>query len=146
MNEKAQIKKKFPRLKGPLSFKVTSPITMQYNCIAWAAGVDNQWWWPIAGKFWPAAAPLELTIDAFIAAYATVGYSVCNNATLEAGYEKIALYVDSGGLPTHAARQLPSGQWTSKLGPAWDISHQLTSGLEGSEYGNVARYLKRKVI
>ena len=43
----------------------------------------------------------------------------------------VAIY-QSGGLPTHAARQLSDGNWTSKLGPNIDITHSL-SGLEGPE-------------
>ena len=57
------------------------------------------------------------------------------------GSKKIAIY-QSGGLPTHAARQLPDGQWTSKLGRNIDISHTLP-GLEGPEYGQVAVFMRR---
>ena len=31
---------------------------------------------------------------------------------LEPGFEKIALYADNSGKPTHAARQLDNGRWT----------------------------------
>src|SRR5258707_504293 len=56
--------------------------------------------------------------------FTAVGYTVCDNDLLEPGYEKIALFA-LGGVPKHAARQLPTGQWTSKLGPMEDIEHAL---------------------
>ena len=46
------------------------------------------------------------------------------------------------GKPTHAARQLGDGRWTSKLGKEVDITHTLV-GLEGPVYGQVAAYLRR---
>ncbi len=45
-------------------------------------------------------------------------------------------------LPTHVARQLPSGLWTSKLGNAEDLEHTL-DGLAGAVFGHVAAVLKR---
>jgi hypothetical protein len=52
------------------------------------------------------------------------------------------LFVDARGVPTHAARLLPSGLWTSKLGEWEDIEHDLHA-LEGDVYGTVALLLKR---
>jgi hypothetical protein len=52
------------------------------------------------------------------------------------------LFVDARGVPTHAARLLPSGLWTSKLGEWEDIEHDLLA-LEGDVYGTVALLLKR---
>lgn len=59
------------------------------------------------------------------------------------------LIVSHRGEPTHAARQLPSGAWTSKLGEWEDIEHDTLEALEGSEgrgeaYGRVALILKRE--
>ena len=48
------------------------------------------------------------------------------------------------GLPTHMARQLASGQWTSKLGKSVDIEHELHA-LAGERYGEVVRVLARPV-
>jgi hypothetical protein len=55
----------------------------------------------------------------------------------------VALYAKPAGTVTHAARQLASGEWTSKLGKDVDISHSLRS-LEGLTYGKVAVLLRRK--
>jgi hypothetical protein len=58
------------------------------------------------------------------------------------GIEKIAIFVDAKQAPTHAARQLPDGRWTSKFGCLEDMSHLLQQA-EGSFYGKVARYMSR---
>ena len=82
-------------------------------------------------------------MDSFIRAYALQGYSVCASADYEEGFEKIAIYADSQGKPTHAARQLSTGHWTSKLGGLEDIEHFTLEGLNGAEYGAVALVMKR---
>jgi hypothetical protein len=84
----------------------------------------------------------ELTIAAFIQAYATLGFLPCESSALEDGFEKIALYATPDGEPTHAARQLPTGRWTSKLGRWEDIEHEL-DGLVCEMYGAVRQILKR---
>lgn len=58
-------------------------------------------------------------------------------------YEKIAIYVDDSGDPSHAARQTSSGKWTSKIGELEDIEHGSLSDLEGEAYGTVAQIMKR---
>jgi hypothetical protein len=45
-------------------------------------------------------------------------------------------------LAKHAARQLPSGRWTSKIGVLEDIEHSLRD-LEGDEYGTATVLMKR---
>lgn len=135
-------RRKFPLLVAG-AFQEISPATSSYNCIAWAAGVDHIPWWPHLDAFWPAGVPYEDTIDAFLKAFATLGYTLCGDASLESGFEKIALYADFGGTPTHAARQLPDGTWTSKLGQSIDITHKNTIVLNGPEYGAAVRFMRR---
>ena len=135
----------FPALRGT-DYQVTSPIDGRYNCIAWAAGDIKQWWWPVEATidqnfFGPAGVVRVETLEAFCQAFATLGYVVCNDDRLEAGYEKIALFALLG-VPKHAARQLPSGRWTSKLGESEDIEHALHD-LTGMVYGSVAVVMKR---
>jgi hypothetical protein len=67
---------------------------------------------------------------------------VCGQADLEPGFEKIAPFADADGLPTHAARQLPGGRWTSKLGELEDIEHDLND-VAGTAYGTVVQIMKR---
>lgn len=130
----------FPNLKNT-NYKVTSPNTPIYNCIAWAAGESHRWWWPLLG-YWPKKVPRQLTLEAFVEAYSTLGYIPCDNENLEQGFEKVAIYLNDNGEPTHAARQLSDGNWSSKLGRSHDISHPLHA-IEGEAYGKVATILKR---
>ncbi len=135
--------KNFPNLKKT-NYKITSPPTRKYNCIAWTARDTDYWWWPIS-MYWPQNVKRELSLEAFINAYATMGYRVCDNGELEKGFEKIAIFIDNDNIPTHAARQKKNGVWTSKLGPQDDIEHDTLNALEGSEYGHVSMYLKRPI-
>jgi hypothetical protein len=135
----------FPGL-ATSSFRVTSPATRDYNCIAWAAGDTSHWWWPDLDPdndalFWPPSAPLEERVDAFVAAFATLGYAPDSSAEFEPGFEKVALFA-RGAEATHAARQLPSGRWSSKLGFSEDIEHDLHA-VSGEAYGMVVLVLKR---
>jgi hypothetical protein len=140
------LEKLFPRLRTA-PYRLMSARTHDYNCIAWAAGDDANWWWPTTAlgdvpRFWPAGAPREETLVAFVAAFATLDFAPSDSEVLESGFEKVALFVDARGVPTHAARQLPTGLWTSKLGEWEDIEHELHT-LEGDVYGTVALLLKR---
>lgn len=135
----------FPSLAAG-NYVVTSSSTPTYNCIAWAAGEDFRWWWPTPGiYYWPASAPMEETIDAFAEAFSLLGYQLCADGTLEAGWLKVAIYASSAGVPTHMARQLPDGMWTSKLGADIDLSHASPQIVEGPAYGAVVRFMKKVV-
>ena len=63
---------------------------------------------------------------------------------MDVGYEKIAIYA-LDQKPTHAARQMNTGAWTSKLGVEEDIVHDRPELLAGPCYGNVAQYMRRVV-
>ena len=134
---------KFPKLREA-GYSLTSPASPNYNCIAWAAGVVDKWWWPahIAPYYWPSDTLRTETVECFVEAFRLQGYEPCSNDELELGFEKIALYA-ANGLPTHAARQLPSGVWTSKLGALQDIEHNTLSALDGTLYGSVVLILRR---
>jgi hypothetical protein len=139
------IESRFPNLANGV-YTITSPQTGQYNCVAWAARNDRRWWWPSESPYayWPENVLLEETLESFVQVFLNQGYEPCNNDDLEAGYEKVAIYVDSSGTPTHMARQLESGRWTSKLGKLEDIEHETLEQLEGpSSYGVAFQILKR---
>jgi hypothetical protein len=126
--------------------KDTSPQTPNYNCIAWAAGETHRRWWPQDPEwmwYWPADVPRIGSVDNFVRAFSALGYRSCSGAELELGWEKLALYIDAAGAPKHMARQLPSGKWTSKLGPSVDIEHDTPATLEGPTYGQALHFLKR---
>lgn len=123
--------------------EITSPPTRHYNCIAWAADENARWWWPDPQGigYWPPGVQRAATLEAFEAAYATLGYEPCTDSSLEPDIEKIAIFaLNLGGLvvPTHAAIQLTSGQWSSKLGEFEDITHDRVEDVRGPVYGSVA--------
>ena len=142
MSREAELAQHFPGLTGSADF-VTSPATPKYNCIAWAAGDDSRWWWPdvMDVGYWPELIAREESLEAFIALFASLGFTETEETGLEPGVEKVALF-GIGTKPTHAARQLPTGAWTSKLGPWEDVEHSLEA-LEGIVYGQVVRLFRR---
>jgi hypothetical protein len=120
---------------------LTSPEDRRYNCIAWAAGLADLWWWPEQDSYWPREWRTQ-SLAEFTEVFASLGYEVCESRELESGFEKVAIYTRSGE-PKHMARQLPSGLWTSKCGDFEDITHTLEA-LEGSGYGRVVVIMKRR--
>ena len=142
----SRLEELFPRLAGS-SYSIDSESTRRYNCIAWAAEDTGRWWqpspFPMPGVYWPDHLPNTFPLDSLTEVFQDLGYSICDSSASEAGFEKVAIYVDERGQPTHTARQLPTGQWTSKLGRLEDITHETLEALEGSDYGHVARVLKR---
>ena len=141
----APLESLFPGLRHS-PYQVTSPPDDVYNCIAWAANDKFQWWWPdgLKNRYWPAGVLRDETLAAFQQAFASLGYTVCPGEQLEANFDKVALFADANGFPTHAARQLHNGRWTSKQGELDDIEHALRD-LEGVEYGAVVLLMKRPV-
>jgi len=137
---RAEIQTGFPNL--DTSFRVTSEDTPAYNCIAWAAGDTSRWWWPLYPYYWPNNSPRALALGAFVEAFATLGYVPRANSSLEHGKEKVVIFVRHG-LPTHMARQMLSGAWSSKLGESWDIGHFLPAEVGGDIYGDAVEYLWR---
>ena len=126
-------------------YTITSPRAKGYNCIAWAAGDTANWWWPVLEgeeAFWPAGVARAETLVAFRDAFASLSYIECSSEELEPGFEKVALFANDERLPLHAARQLPAGRWTSKLGELEDIEHALHD-LAGTVYGSVVLVMKR---
>lgn len=122
-------------------FNPISPPSRRYNCIAWAANETHRLWWPDPNVYWPPGISLDGSLESFIQAFKSKGYEPCDSSDYEVGFQKIALYVGDNDRPTHAARQVPSGFWTSKLGQNLDIEHEL-SALEGGMYGRVSQILK----
>ncbi len=126
-------------------FLVTSPKSANYNCIAWAYEDDSKWFWPDSSNiyYWPNDIPREEKIDSFIKLFNNIGYEICSNGDVEKDYQKVAIYSDKFGKPTHSARQLENGFWTSKLGQYFDVTHTIFSMGDGV-YGNVAVFMRRK--
>jgi hypothetical protein len=142
MDINAELEQDWPNL-ARTNYRVTSPHTGNYNCIAWGVGEDDRWWSPLPEDdyYWPEGVVREVSVGAFVRAYGTLGFVVCEDGKLEAGVEKLAIYVGSDGRPQHVARQLVSGLWTSKLGRLEDIEHEL-KGLSGELYGTVHLFMR----
>lgn len=98
---------------------------------------------PLPGYYWPPTAPRDYSPESLRLAFEHVGYEVCIGGHHEAGFDKIALYVDATGEWSHAAKQQSTGDWGSKVGKAEDIRHKSEHCFGGSIYGEVIYYMKR---
>ena len=139
-HDRNTIEKVFPNLKAE-NYEIISPRDIRYNCFAFAVGDTDKWLDPYKKYYWPADVPREYTIPAFKELFHSYGYLDCKSTALESGFEKVALFTKSGS-PMHAAKQLSSGLWASKIGDHVDIEH-LLEDLNGGDYGNVGCIFKR---
>jgi len=141
------IEKDFPNLRTS-PWTITSPIADVPNCIGWVLHDNNQFWDPSAvsvrGYYWPPGVPRVWNLNSIKQVFEIHGYELCGDAELETGFEKIAVYVDEEGVPTHATFQKESGEWSSKLGVWEDIEHARVDSLESYAYGTVGFIMKRK--
>jgi len=137
-----QLKAIFPRLCST-SFRITSPPDPRYNCIAWAAGDNQRWWEPdrMGLYYWPSSVPREYTLEALRGAFESLGFTTSVTDDFDPSATRVSLFA-KGSQPTHASRQLSPSEWTSKIGPNVDISHELHA-LVGSSYGAPSIMLRR---
>lgn len=132
----------FPHLTDE-NCRVTSPRDTNYNCIAWSVGDVSRWWEP--GLYWPQSSPdRELGPQVLVEMFRCLGFEECESPDLEPGFDKVAVYGNSL-FYTHAARQLPSGKWTSKLGKCEDVEHNSPDDVSGGVYGELLHIMKRRV-
>ena len=128
---------------------VTSQKTNDYNCFAWAAGESDSWWYPSLDDFWPEGVAEIETISAFVEAFQTVDFEICEDEIFEDGFEKIAIYANDYGQPKHAARQINDRLWTSKIGLWEDVQHEYVTNLiidingKTIDYGKAVVFMKR---
>jgi hypothetical protein len=130
----------FPSLRDH-PFTVTSQTTEDYNCFTHAVGRADVWSWPEGWSLWLPGVPREDTIASLVAGFRLFGFVSCETGECEPGIEKVCVYAKEG-TPQHVARQLASGEWTSKLGRGLDITHSL-AGLAGQLYGGPVAFMKR---
>lgn len=132
----------FPGL-GTGAFEKTSNQTPRYNCVAWALGEDETFYFPRrqAPYHWPRNIPFSWDVDAIRALFRARGFEEHDSDDLEDGFDYVAVYADDDGLK-HVARRVAAG-WTSKLGRDEDIFHERLDQLEGEEYGAVVVLLRR---
>jgi hypothetical protein len=134
----------------PSGWSITSPPTIAYNCIAWAAGENERQWQPFGDYYWPSGIPREHTLDAYISLYLSLEFieDPARILSYEEGIERIAIYVDDRNRPSHVARQITReviaryplspnfggeiGMWTSKITDEEDICHDNVHNIEGT--------------
>ncbi|MCY4276579.1 MAG: hypothetical protein OXE81_01915 [Gammaproteobacteria bacterium] len=129
----------FPKLASE-GFHIVEQASRRYNCIAYAAGDTTDWWWP--GRYWPPWATVNHKIESLEELFAGLDYGECDDDSFEAGYEKVVLYVSFGRFE-HAARQVPTGRWRSKMGRGPLIEHLSPESLAGGVYGSPTAYMRR---
>jgi len=136
----------FPKL-AQSPYRIRSHATGKYNCIAWAAGRTDCWFWPghPGMAFWPSGITVAVTLQAFIELFESLGYECCSDRTPDWRFERVAIYVRNHEVQ-HAARQLLSGRWSSKAGPWWLIEHEFEAltGQTAAEYGDIAQLMRRR--
>ena len=69
----------------------------------------------------------------------------CDTSDPEPGLEKVAVFADETG-PTHAARQLADGMWTSRLGRSEDTEHVLEAMQRRLDRTPEASKLRRQTV
>ncbi len=141
-----EIESAFPNLSGS-TWRISSDIDEAYNCIAFAVYDTQQFWDPnivgIPGYYWPPGVSRDDNLPSWMAVFEIHGFRVCESGDVEAGFEKIAIYTYENHVPTHVARQLQDGTWTSKLGPDEDIEHPNPEGLDSIMYGGAEVFMRR---
>lgn len=125
-------------LKNDANFKLTSPQTPLYNCIAFAMGMKDRWvdTCPLPWHWWPPVSKGSRESD-LVDAFAFFGFIPCGmDDSIECGYDKVALYHNHEGW-THAARIIGDGVYHSKFGSSYDGYHSrgdVLSNLYGTPY------------
>lgn len=100
----ADLENIFPNLRND-GYAITSPINVDYNCIAFAAVDDTRWWDPFdPDGYWPVGVPRDDTVDGLATLYESMGFERCPDDAVEPGFDKVALYGTATGSFTHVAR------------------------------------------
>jgi hypothetical protein len=148
-----KLRRLFPKLFGG-EYRLISKKTKRYNCLAWAAEHNDAWWGMPPDGVSPDDVLHDETVEGAIRLFEHLGFSRTDDASLTPGVLKVAIYGDTEGY-THAARQLPNGKWTSKIGKLQDIEHDSLAALTSTEalfgtvedkaYGQVVRIMTKAV-
>lgn len=135
----------FPNLRDDENFKILSPQTQVYNCIAWAMNFNDRWVdiAEIPGHWWPNGVVKSLSPDALVQAFEAVGFETTSDKTPEDGYDKVVLYKNTSREEwTHASRIITESIGYSKFGAEWDGHHSIYS-ISGNVYGTPYCWMKR---
>ena len=120
----------FSHLRQNRKWRLRSPWSDTYQCVAWAACRNDQRWWPVHHTefYWPPGLPRitpppypgmlwpPTPVDFLVQGFATLGYTRCESREFEFGYQKVAIYANDY-TATHMARQhFFRSVWLSKPG------------------------------
>jgi hypothetical protein len=137
-----------PALRGGNGYRDTSEETIDYNCLSWALGINWTRYDPTprcAGYYWFPGVPRKWDEPTIKKVFENHNYRVATNYELEPGYEKVVFYRNEAGIPTHFARQLQNGKWTSKIGNLNDIEHDNLDLIAVPRYGKPGLVMKREI-
>jgi len=155
-----ELENDFPNL-ATAGYDITSDPANPPTCIGFALDDVSHIWdangaaIKFPGYIWLPNGPYDFEMKTVARIFELHRYVDCNmDASFEAGYEKVALYIDDHDHDepfSHVARQRPDGTWISKLGPDEDLTHNTLDALEGDTqqfakaYGRVERVMKRQI-
>ena len=119
--------------------------TPAYNCVAFAFEIDDRWWWPdkMLTCYWPSEVDREETVDAFLAAFETLGFVPTRQTQYSPMSPRIALFCKDGR-PVHVCREVGADRWVSKLGRAEDVEHDLGGLPAECGYGSLHTILAKE--
>ncbi len=139
--------KVFPKLDTDPNFKISSPCSQIYNCIAWAMQYEDRWvdiLDTLPGHWWPGGVEKDMKSETLVQAFEAEGFIRAENHIPEDGFDKVVLYKkENADEWTHAARIVSQTKEHSKFGQAWDGYHSDNS-LESQSYGKPFAYMKRE--
>lgn len=139
------LEKRFLGLRGA-RWRVTSPEDERYNCVAWACGDTNRWWWPWPEGdppgFWPGDGSADDGVEDAVLMFEGQGYVCCAPEAADAHDDVIVLYASANRL-RHVARRTLDGWWASKLGALNDIEHETLDAVASPYCGSPLRWMRR---
>lgn len=129
------------------SYHKTSEETKDYNCVAWILGKQDESVDLCLDDEGEPIPDFDPTPAPYIEYFKKFGFILYEEAGLIEGIEKIALYQGREDYFEHVAKQLPNGNWTSKVGEFEDIEHYTLEALNNpTNYGHPTIIMGRKRI
>lgn len=137
------LKETLPDLVEGVSFEFTSPVDLNYNCLAWALSYNNRYLDRGNGCFWawPDCSPETAEGWACVCKHHQFELVPDGDIGFTPGIEKVVILRNDVG-DLHAARQSRDGKWKSKLGWGPDIDHIDLRALERA-YGKIVIVLQK---
>ena len=135
------LREAFPNLEKE-GFEIVEVPSRRYNCIAYAAGDIANWWDRQEVGYWSLHATRSDSIESLREIFVGLGFEQCEDSDAEDGYRKIALY-EAQGIGKHAAVQMSSGRWRSKMGQGPVMEYLSLELLSGGMYGIPTTYMRR---